>query len=123
MKEFNINDIDLDDLLWWDKRDLINLWIFVREETKRLSEIKQIVNVILMDEYGIEWKENYDWYDVFIKESTSYTALKGFDYSSLMKTDPKLFKPAWASFYKKYPQFINRKISTTVEISKPKTAK
>ncbi len=113
---FNINDIET-----YSKWELVRYGIEFREKVKEFTNNIKIINAALMELHGLDWKERYWDYNVFEKQNTSYTIKKDYDYSEMMKNRPDLFEPKKAAMYKEFPELINRKISTTIEMSKDKS--
>ena len=113
-------EFKLDECLEYDKVDLIRFWIDFREKKKELESNIKLITKILMDNHEIDGKEQYWEYLVFESQKTSYTPIDWYDYSWLQAKRPDLFQPNKSKMYKEYPDTINRKITTTIEMSMPK---
>ena len=106
----------------YDKNDLINFWISLREGKKKIEDDIKLITMYLLEEFDIDREKHWE-YNVFLKQTTSYKAIKWFDYGELMNSDPDLFQPAKAKMYKKYPDAITRTLTNTIEMSKDKDKK
>ena len=104
----------------YSKQELVQFWIELREQKRKIDEDIAIINTALVELHWIDGKERYWDYNVFERQCVSYSIKKDYDYSSLMSTRPDLFVPDKAKMWKEYPDAINRKITNALEISKDK---
>lgn len=108
-----------EDIYEYSKKDLIDFWIKFRTLKKELEDNIKLINMVLMEEYDIDKERHWD-FNVFTKQVVSYSKKKWYNYKSIMIDRPDLFEPSKARMFKEYPDAIDRKLTTTIEMSKDK---
>lgn len=115
---FDVNNIEN-----YSKQELVQFGIKMREQRKELDDNIKLITLCLLEMHDLNWVERYWDYNVFERQTTSYAIKKWYDYTPMMTVRPDLFVPNKAKMFKEFPDAIDRKITTTVEMSKDKWTK